>query len=268
MVEFSNKSIGVFDSGVGGLTVLKELMHTLPNENFIYFGDTARLPYGNKSAETITRYSIENSIFLLEKDVKMIVVACNTATAHSLKTLQKLFNVPILGVIEAAAECAYHVSKKKRIAILGTRGTILSESYQQAILRHSDAVEIAAIPCPLLAPLVEEHYLEHPATRLILEEYLGFVSKYTMDTIVLGCTHYPLLRKMIESIVGPTVAIVDPAITCAKHVAAVLISKQLENKATATASHQFFASDAPEKMHALAEQFLGMPIKQICDARF
>ena len=167
-----DQGIGVFDSGVGGLTVLKELMQKLPKENFIYLGDTAHLPYGEKSQESIIRYSIDNTLFLIKKNVKMIVIACNTASAYALEELQQTFSLPVIGVIEGAVACALEVSKKKRIAILGTKGTIRSQAYQKAILSKNPKAFLLPIACPLFVPIVEERYVDHLAAQLIVQEYL------------------------------------------------------------------------------------------------
>ena len=189
----SRPSIGLFDSGIGGLTVLQQLVRALPDENYVYFGDTARLPYGEKSRETIIRYSIENSIFLLDKNIKMLVIPCNTATAFALEKLQKIFSVPVVGVIEPGAERAVEVSKNERIGVLGTRGTIYSQSYQKAILKINPSAFVLPIACPLFVPLVEENYVAHPSARLIVQEYLRPLKDQFIDTLLLGCTHYPLL---------------------------------------------------------------------------
>jgi glutamate racemase len=257
--EISNRSIGIFDSGVGGLTVLKQLLKTLPNENFIYFGDTARLPYGDKSPETIVNYSIENSIFLLKKNIKLLVVACNTASAHALSVLTQIFHLPIVGAIEPGAESAVKASKNGRIAILGTRGTISSRSYESAILHKNPEAFVLPIACPLLVPLIEEHMADHEATKLILGEYLKPIREQRIDTIMLGCTHYPLLTPMIRSLVGEEIAIVDCATACSLAVRDILMQQGIE-RSKAPDPCRFFVSDDPHKFEKIGQKFLQMPL--------
>lgn len=258
-----SQAIGVFDSGFGGLTVLQQLIDILPQERFIYYGDTARLPYGEKSRETIIRYSIENTIFLLEKEIKLLVVACNTATAHALEKLQKIFNIPVVGVINPCVEQAIQISKNKRIAVLGTKGTINSQSYQQAILKQAPNAFVLPISCPLFVPLVEEHYFEHPATRLIVREYLLPIKEMDIDTLILGCTHYPLLKTMIQSEVGEGVNIIDSSTACAKMVAQILQEKYLFNSDKMPPKMRYFVSDDPLRFQSLGEVFLGRPIEKV-----
>lgn len=258
MPNHSSAPIGVFDSGVGGLTVLRELIEALPNESFIYYGDTARLPYGNKSPETVLRFSIENTVFLLEKDIKMLVVACNTATAHALGRLQQIFSIPIIGVIEPGADHAVKISNSGRIAILATKGTIESNSYQNAIRHRNESAEVFSIPCPLFVPIVEEHFSDHPATKLIVQEYLKPIKSKKVDTILLGCTHYPLLIHQIREEVGPNVKIIDSAWACAQRTKELLQSSHL-NAANGAPSYQFFVSDNPDKFQVIGEKFLNMP---------
>lgn len=260
----SNSPIGVFDSGVGGLTVLKELIHCLPNEEFIYFGDTARLPYGEKSRETILRYSIENTIFLLEKEIKLLVVACNTASAHALERLQQLFNIPVIGVIDPGAEYAVKMSAEGKIAVLGTKGTINSKSYQKAIIQKNKDAFVLPIACPLFVPFVEEHLVDHPATQMIIREYLAPIKKTVIDTLLLGCTHYPLLKDAIRKEVGESIQIIDSAFACAQAVVALLNEKKLyRNSNKPSVSHKYYVSDDPEKLQNLGRTFLGMPIDHV-----
>lgn len=261
----NSQPIGVFDSGIGGLTVLKELMQALPNESFVYFGDTARLPYGDKSPETILRFSIENTVFLLEKNIKMLVIACNTATAHALVRLQQIFTIPILGVIDPGAEQALRVSRGGGIAILATKGTIESQTYQNAIRKKCEVTRMMPIPCPLFVPLVEEQFLKHPATRSIVSEYLKPIHASNVDTVLLGCTHYPLLRDLIASELGPEIAIVDSASSCAEKVKQAL---SLKSPSGIPGKHEFYVSDNPERFRWMGEQFLGMPISEVHKARY
>lgn len=255
----ASRSIGIFDSGVGGLTVLKELLKTLPNENFIYFGDTARLPYGDKSPETIINYSIENSIFLLKKEIKMLIVACNTASAHALSVLTQIFHIPIVGAIDPGAESAVRATKNKRIAILGTRGTISSKSYENAIRSRCPEAFVLPIACPLLVPFIEEHMTDHAATRIVLEEYLQPIHEENIDTILLGCTHYPLLTPLVRALVGEKIAIVDCALACAQSVQKILKDHSIERSGQVTPC-QFFVSDDPHKFERIGTKFLQMPL--------
>jgi glutamate racemase len=252
----SSQAIGIFDSGIGGMTVMKQLMCALPKERFIYFGDTARIPYGNKSPSTIVRYSIENTINLLEKNIKLLVVACNTASAYALPKLRRLFNIPIVGVIEPGAESAVAVTRNGHIAVLGTQGTIQSGAYQNAIRKFAPDAMIMPIACPLFVPLVEEEWLNHPATQLIIQEYLRPLRTQAIDTLLLGCTHYPLLSSLIQQEVGTDVQIVDSASTCASHVVNLLKELQLSSPIL-QGQHQYYASDDPDKFRALGERLFG-----------
>lgn len=256
-------SIGLFDSGIGGLTVLQQLVRVLPHENFVYFGDTARLPYGEKSRETIIRYSIENSIFLFEKNIKMLVIPCNTATSFALDKLQQIFSIPVIGVIEPGAESAVATTRNGRIAVLGTRGTIQSHSYQKAILKHAPNAFILPIACPLFVPLVEENYVDHPATHLIVEEYLKPIRNQNIDTLLLGCTHYPLLKKLIAKVVGDQLTIIDSATSCAEKVAKILNQLQLKKDHTHPGQIRYYVSDDPQKFQKHGRAFLNLPIDHV-----
>lgn len=258
----SSQAIGIFDSGVGGLTVMQQLMHLLPDEQLIYFGDTARVPYGNKSSQTIIRYSIENTICLLEKDIKLLVVACNTASAFALNKLRQLFNLPIVGVIEAGAEKAVDVTRNQHIAVLGTKGTIQSGAYQTAIHKLAPEAKILPIACPLFVPLVEELWLDHPATHLIIREYLRPIHEQEIDTVLLGCTHYPLLTALIQQEVGKEVFIVDSASTCAHQVAHLLKQKKMLSP-TRNNQHQYYVSDDPKKFRLWAERLFGHSLETV-----
>lgn len=261
------QSIGVFDSGVGGLTVMQQIVRSLPEESIVYFGDTARLPYGGKSPETIVRYSIENSIFLMQQNIKVLVIACHTASSHAADKLKQIFNIPVVGVIEPSAEKAVQVTRNRRIAVLGTRGTINSGVYQREIqLRLSDA-HVTAIPCPLFVPLVEEQLAGHEAAKLIVKEYLAPLHKQHVDTVLLGCTHYPMLRALIEAELGSDVSIVDPAVTCAERVSEILHTQQWHTKERPNEGqvqqYKYYVSDDPEKFRKLGCEFLGMPLHYV-----
>lgn len=246
MKEHRSLPIGLFDSGIGGLTVMKEIMRALPQESLIYFGDTARVPYGGKSQETIIRYSLENASFLLEKQIKLLVIACNTASAFALKSLQETLSIPVIGVIEPGAKEAARTTNNQRIAILGTKGTIQSGAYQQAIKALLPDAHLFPIACPLWVPLVEESLFHHPATRLLVKEYLIPLKGQEIDTMLLGCTHYPFLTTLIQEEMGSHVSLIDSASTCAEQVATLLKDQHLETKEQA-ASYCYFVSDDPEK---------------------
>lgn len=259
----SEQAIGMFDSGAGGLTVMREIAQALPNEDIIYFADTARLPYGTKSRETIVRYAIENVIFLMEHRIKVLVVACNTASAHALEKLQNLFNIPLVEVIGPGSEKAAQVTTSGHIAVLGTKGTIASGAYQKEIQKHLPHSEIIAIPCPLFVPLVEEKFIQHPVAKLIVKEYLKPLEGKKIDTLLLGCTHYPLLAQLIKEEVGPEVTIVDSASTCAEKVASILSQRNLKNGSRKEGEHKYFVSDDPDKFKALGEEILGREMANV-----
>lgn len=255
------QSIGIFDSGVGGLTVMQQVVGYLPKENVVYFGDTARVPYGNKSRDTIIRYSIENTIFLMQQNIKVLVIACNTASSYATERLRQIFNIPVVGVIEPGAERAVKVTRNGRIAVLGTRGTVSAGVYQQEILKRLPGATITAIACPLFVPLVEELMTSHASAKLIVKEYLAPLRSQNIDTILLGCTHYPMLRKLIEEEM-PGVEIVDPAITSAERVVDILNTHQWHTS-EGKAKYKYYVSDDPEKFRKLGCEFLGMPLDHV-----
>lgn len=255
--------IGVFDSGIGGLTVARELMHQLPAESLIYFGDTARVPYGPKSPDTVRRYSREISTYLRDRGVKALVVACNTATAHALPALQAEEPIPVIGVVEPGARAAVAATRGGKIGVIGTAGTIKSGAYERAIRALRPAAEIVARPAPLFVPLVEEGWLDHPAARLIAREYLEPFRAERVDTLVLGCTHYPLLKPLIAAVLGPDVALIDSAEQTAAEARRVLGARHLLAAPTAAPERRYVASDAPDQFLRMAERFLGEPIKGV-----
>lgn len=255
--------IGMFDSGFGGLTVLKAVQEKLPYEKIIYFADTARLPYGEKSAETVLRYSIENSVFLMDQNIKVLVIACNTAASVSVEKLRKIFNIPVIGVIEPGAEKAIQVSPKGKIAVLATKGTIASQAYQNALKKLLPSVHVVPMACPLLVPLVEEGLITHEATKMILKEYLAPIKQEKVDTLLLGCTHYPLLHTLIREEMGPDVHIVDSAVTCADTLETILKTQKIQSPHQNLASHQYFVSDNPEKFQRLGSHFLGRELPEV-----
>lgn len=253
--EVSKRALGIFDSGVGGLTVVNALKKELPFENIIYFGDTARVPYGSKSGCTIIRYSLENTLFLLEHQIKMLIVACNTASAYAVEKLRTTFLLPIVDMITPAVEKALQVSKGKRIAVLGTKGTIASEAYQKAFFARSPDINIFPIASPLLVPLIEEGYQHHPITKIALKEYLEPIKRLKIDTLLLGCTHYPLLMQEIQEVVGEQVTLVDSASACVTHVKKQLDQHKLGVAHQNDPNHQFFVSDDPDTFDRLGAHF-------------
>ncbi len=255
--------IGVFDSGIGGLTVVRELIRQLPNESIIYFGDTARVPYGPKGPETVLRYSREITSFLKGQGVKAIVIACNTATAHALSALRAENDLPIVGVIEPGARAAAKTTRTGKVGVIGTQGTINSKAYERAIEAVAPDSVITALPCPLFVPLAEEGWLDTPATSLIAEEYLAPMAQKHVDTLVLGCTHYPLLKKVIGNAVGRDVRLIDSAEETAAETAATLRAAGLAHETTNDAKYRFIASDAPEQFLRVGQRFLGSPIDRV-----
>jgi glutamate racemase len=256
-------SIGIFDSGFGGLTVMRAIRALMPHENIIYFGDTARLPYGSKSAETILRYSLENASFLVTQGIKVLVIACNTACSAALEQVRKNVEVPVIGIIEQGVEEVSRLCPAGRVAILGTRATITSGIYQQYIAARCSSLELFPISCPLLVPLVEEGYAEHPMSEIVVQEYLRPLKNRGIHGVLLGCTHYPLLQTIIQQELGPDVMLIDPAIACAEQTRSLLADKALLNPSTHLPHYQFFVSDDPEKFRLLGKTFLNYPIEHV-----
>jgi glutamate racemase len=254
--------IGVFDSGLGGLTVAHAIMHQLPAESLIYFGDTARVPYGPKSPDTVRRYSREISAFLLEQGVKAIVVACNTATAHALPTLRDELEVPVIGVVEPGARAAVRATRTGHIGVIGTAGTIRSEAYVRAIRAENPDVRVTALACPLFVPIVEEGWTNHEATHLIAEEYLAPFVKDPIDTLVLGCTHYPLLKSVIGEVIGRSVRLIDSAEETALDARRMLAANAL-TAVDGEGTYRFIASDDPQQFLTLGRRFLGSAIERV-----
>ncbi|OGL41527.1 MAG: glutamate racemase [Candidatus Schekmanbacteria bacterium RIFCSPHIGHO2_02_FULL_38_11] len=255
------KPIGVFDSGIGGLTVLKQIMRLLPNENTIYLGDTARVPYGTKSQETVKKYSFQNIHFLLEKGVKLLVIACNTATAYSLDTARETFKIPIIGVIEPGAMAAVRESSIKRVGVIGTRGTIESSVYRKAIMSLNPEFSVFEKPCPLFVSLAEEGLIHDNITFMIADKYLASFKSKRIDTLVLGCTHYPLLKNIIQKSMGKSVNLIDSSIETAKVVKDILKKNTLENKVATKPYHRFFVTDTSSHFLKTAKLFLGKEIE-------
>lgn len=251
------KAIGIFDSGVGGLTVLKEIVKALPQEDTIYFGDTARVPYGTKSPETVTRYSLEIASFLVKRDIKLLVVACNTASAASLDVLQKKLPIPVIGVIEPGARRAVSVTRSGKIGVIGTAGTIRSSAYAKAIKRLNPEVEVITRACPLFVPLAEEGWVDNEVARLTAHTYLDGLREHGVDTLVLGCTHYPLLKKVIGETVGDGVKLVDSAEETARTVAETLRAKEMTRPSSEEGNHHYYVTDIPAGFIRVGNRFLG-----------
>lgn len=251
------QAIGIFDSGVGGLTVLREIFRVLPQEDTIYFGDTARVPYGTKSPETVSRYAAEITNFLVRRDIKLLVVACNTVSAVALNGLKRQFPIPVVGVIEPGARRAVEVSSSGRIGVIGTTGTIKSSAYTRAIKRFNPNAEVISRACPLFVPLAEEGWTDNEVARLTAETYLQELKEAKVDTLVLGCTHYPLLKPIIAEVMGPGVALVDSAEETARTVVGILSEKKLLRPAAEKGNHHYYVSDIPAGFIRVGNRFLG-----------
>ena len=252
------RPIGVFDSGLGGLTAVRELFQTLPGESVVYFGDTARLPYGSKSRETVTRFSLEIAAFLVRHDVKCLLVACNTSSAHALDTLSARLEIPVIGVIEPAVKAALAASPRGRIGVIGTLGTVGSGAYTHAIAAHRPDAAVVSMACPLFVPLIEEGWLAHDVTRSVAEEYLARLKSEQLETLILGCTHYPLIAPLLGDLMGPQVRLIYSGAEAARATAELLRASDL--LAPGPARHQFYVSDEPRNFERMAQSFLGRPI--------
>lgn len=251
-----DSAVGVFDSGLGGLTVVKQLLRQLPHERIVYFGDTARVPYGIKSREAIIRFSRENTELLLKQGVKMVVVACNTSSSYAIPILKKNYPVPVLGVIVPGAEKAARVTRNNRIGVIATAATIKSGQYTRNILKYNPGARVISQPCALFVPLVEEGWLDTPATRQIAREYLKPLKEAKVDTVILGCTHYPLLKDVIQRTLGRDVTLVDSATEVAARVKAMLKEADL-HRHQGRSGARFMVSDKPQEFGRIAKNFLG-----------
>lgn len=257
------KPIGVFDSGVGGLTVVKRLISALPNESIVYFGDTARVPYGSKSNETVIEYSIQNTKFLLKKNVKAVVVACNTASSIAIEVLKKEFDVPIIGMIEPGAKSALSTTHNKKIGVIGTRATINNKAYSNQLLKLNEKLEVFEKACPLFVPLAEEGWIEHKATYEIAEEYLRELREKDIDTLILGCTHYPILSKVIQQVIGKNVYLIDSGVAASEIVRQEIERIGLSTNSSAKGNVSLYVSDISTNFKSIAELFLGQNVDEI-----
>ena len=250
--------IGVFDSGVGGLTVAREIMRNLPSERIVYFGDTARVPYGSKSKEIVLKFSRQIVRFLQLQDVKAIVVACNTASALALEEIKKEIDIPIIGVVEPGAKVAASVTKNKKIGLIGTKGTVHSKLYPEIIHSYDKEIRVFGQPCPLFVPLVEEGWLKDSVTFEVAGRYLRKLMEQDIDTLILGCTHYPLLRSTLREIVGEKVTLVNPAYETARELKQLLAEKGLTNiqSQEEARKYQFYVSDQADKFMRFADSIL------------
>lgn len=255
--------IGVFDSGVGGLTVAREIMRNLPKEDIVYFGDTARVPYGSKSKDNIIRYSRQIIHFLQTKGVKAIVIACNTASALALDTVKDEFDIPIIGVVEPGARAALAVTENHKIGVIGTEATVRSSMYEKIIQDINPEVSVIAKACPLFVPLVEEGFKKHQVTDEIIDYYLASLKKSDIDALILGCTHYPLLRSKIREYVGEKITLVNPAYETAMDLKRILIEMDMENPDIEGdhGSYSFYVSDAADKFKQFANSILPYDIE-------
>ncbi len=254
------RPVGVFDSGIGGLTVVREIFNLLPEEPVLFFGDTARLPYGPKSKKTVIRFARQNTRFLLSREVRFVVVACNTASSVALGVLKDECPVPVIGVIEPGARAAARATKSGVVGVIGTRGTVASGAYEQALTAIDPSLKVCSAPCPLLVPIAEEGWVNHPVTEQIVREYLAPLVSESIDTLILGCTHFPVLKSAIQKVAGDGVTIVDAARETALVLKESLPPGEGERPAPL---HRFFVSDVPHRFREEAELFLGGPIGEV-----
>ena len=249
-------AIGMFDSGVGGMTVLKEVKALLPHEHIIYFGDTARVPYGNKSPQMVTKYALESALFLLTKGIKLLIIACNTSSAFALRILQKKMPIPVIGVIEPGAREAVRNTQSRKVAVIGTRTTVKSRAYDRSIRKLDPGIEVFSRACPLFVPIVEEGLEHDQIARLTAGKYLGDLRGTGIDVIVMGCTHYPVLEDVIRQTLGSGVTIVHSGKETAKEAWTILKEKDLFNR-RGRGKCEYFVTDTPESFHDIGGRILG-----------
>ncbi|HKP14233.1 MAG TPA: glutamate racemase [Blastocatellia bacterium] len=259
----ADSPIGIFDSGVGGLTVFRALERRLPNESLIYLGDTARVPYGTRSPETVERYAIEDAGFIRSKNVKVIVIACNTVSATAANRLREVCDVPVIGVVRAGARRAVAATRSGYVGVIATEGTVASGAYERAMLSLNARLEVISRACPLFVPLAEEGWVRHPVTRQVAEEYLADMRASRVDTLVLGCTHYPILRPLIDEVMGDHISFIDSGEAVADEVARLLEERNLVRRGGEPRSEQFYVTDAAVRFRRVAELFLGRPLESV-----
>jgi glutamate racemase len=257
------KPIGLFDSGVGGLTVVSEIIRLLPDEDVVYFGDVGRYPYGPRSKDIILQFTRQDVAFLLEQDVKFIIAACNTASAVALKTVADENDIEMVGVIDPGARAAVEITENGKIGIIGTHATVASNSYPKAIHRIDSKIKVFSLACPLFVPLAEECYQDKEASYLIAQDYLKILKENGIDTLVLGCTHYPLLKKLIQDVMGDEVTLIDSATATAKEVKVHLERSGLLHRKNPDPDYKYYVSDVPDKFGPVAERFLGRRVDNI-----
>jgi len=255
-----NKPIGIFDSGIGGLTVVKELIKLLPKENLVYFGDTARVPYGTRSVKLIKQYALEDAAFLEQFDIKILIIACNTASAVAVDLLKSALIIPVTGVIEPVVSAALNISIKKRIGVIGTTATINSQAYNKQINRQEPDVLVYGQPCPLLVSLVEEGWVDDEITRLTIRKYLEPLLQKEIDTIILGCTHFPVIKELIQDEAGPEITLIDSGQETAKVVKKMLDNMEIKANSKSDGSFKCYVSDIPDKFDEVGTRFLGEPV--------
>ena len=256
-----NRPIGVFDSGLGGLTAVKQIMKEFPNESVVYFGDTGRVPYGTRSHETILRYTRDDINFIRSFDVKMIIIACGTASSVSLPQVKhENPEIPITGVVDATVYAAVRATKNKKIGIIGTSGTIKSGSYEGQINEYDSEMQTFKMACPLFVPLVENGYFDTPVTKLVIEEYLKDIREAGVDTLILGCTHYPMLKKAIADYMGDGVTLIDPCAEVVQYLKKKLGQDMLHSEVKDKEQYRYFVSDDPSGFAEHGSAFLETPI--------
>ena len=258
----NNNAIGIFDSGIGGLTVAKEIAKKLPQESLIYIGDTARVPYGTRSKEIVTKFALELANFLIRRKVKCLVVACNTISSLSLDEIKRISPVPVVDVVKPAVKKAISITKNKRIGVIGTQGTILSGAYQNEIKKIDPKIRVFSVACPLFVPLAEEGLQKHKATKLVAEDYLDELAAFKIDTLILGCTHYPILYQAIVEAIGPKVALVDSAEPTTEELERILYEAGLLSENNFP-KYEFFVTDAPQRVFKVASHFFGKKLNSM-----
>lgn len=257
------RPIGIFDSGLGGLTVVKEVMKKLKDESIIYFGDTARVPYGSKSKETVTKFSAQIIRFLKEKDVKAVIIACNTANSNSIEAVREAFpELPILGVVEPGVHMALRTTRNGKIGVIGTEATIASEKYPQLLKEANPSLQVYTKACPLFVPLVEEDWAKHEVTKQVIREYLMPLVDKGIDTLILGCTHYPMLTETIQEVIGDKITLINPAEEAACQMKKLLKKSDMASY-TPGGDYTFYVSDHPSRMQRMAQIFLAYPVEEV-----